>query len=97
MVSGGVYTAYDVLVIKLIPQNDGEEYLSSSTWPNSWHDSNIGKAGLVLCGLAFLAATVVQLEQFVTKSFHNTLRKASTSTWLSKPYPNPDHNQREPQ
>lgn len=76
IVSGGVYIAYDVLIITTIPRDANQErnYLRNSQWPNNWRHSGIGKAGLVVCGLAFIAATVVQLEQFFTRSFHNTIK-----------------------
>ena len=76
-----MYIAYDILVIELIPK-DGEsqqEALANSSWPQSWHNSGIGKVGLCIVGLAFLAATIVQLEQFLTKSFHNTLKTVGYS------------------
>ena len=87
VVSGAVYVAYDVLVIEVIPR-DGEEqrkYLSSKNWPNSWRGSVIGRIGLSFIGIAFLAAVLVQLEQFFTKSLHNTIRR-------SYPYMNRVHS-----
>ena len=68
--------AYMILVVEVIPRDDeGQQaFANNSSWPNSWHDSTIGKVGLVIVGLAFIAATIVQLEQFLTKSFHNTIR-----------------------
>ena len=76
-VSGGVYVAYDVLIITTIPRDADEERnsLRNSRWPNNWRGSKIGRAGLVVVGIAFIAATIVQLEQFVTKSFHNTIKE----------------------
>ena len=76
-VSGGVYVAYDVLIITTIPRDADEERnsLRNSKWPNNWRGSGIGKAGLVVVGIAFIAATIVQMEQFFTKSFHNTIKE----------------------
>lgn len=78
MVSGAVYVAYNVLVIEVIPRDheEQENYLKSKNWPNDWRDTAIGRAGLILVGIAFIAATLVQLEQFFTKSFHNTIRRS---------------------
>lgn len=71
-----MYVAYLVLVVNVIPRDsDGQQaFADDDSWPNSWHNSGIGKAGLVLVGMAFLAAVIVQLEQFFTKSFHNTIK-----------------------
>jgi hypothetical protein len=76
LVSGGVYVAYCVLVIEVIPRDkeSNDEFLESKNWPNSWRDSVIGRIGLCFVGIAFIAATIVQFEQFLTKSFHNTIR-----------------------
>ena len=76
-VSGSVYVAYDVLIITTIPRDADEQRqsLKNSRWPNNWRGSGVGKAFLVIIGLAFIAATIVQLEQFVTKSFHNTIKQ----------------------
>ena len=78
IVSGAVYIAYDVLVIEFIPRDGDEQrkYLDSKNWPNSWRHSAIGRTGLIFIGIAFIAATVVQLEQFVTKSIHMTIRRS---------------------
>lgn len=68
--------AYDVLVIEVIPRDGDEQrkYLNSKNWPNSWRSSVIGRIGLCFIGIAFIAATLVQLEQFFTKSLHVTIR-----------------------
>lgn len=78
IVSGAVYVAYDVLVIEVIPRDGDEQrkYLSSKNWPNSWRGSVIGRIGLSFIGIAFIAAVLVQLEQFFTKSIHNTIRRS---------------------
>eukprot|EP00884_Botryococcus_braunii_P022405 jgi/Botrbrau1/8849/Bobra.50_2s0008.1 len=76
-VSGCVYTAYAYFVISLIPKSRDEKYNAdrNSSFPNSWRGSAGGKVGLVFFGIAFVAATIVQLEAFFTRSFHVTLRK----------------------
>lgn len=68
-VSGCVYTAYAYFVITLIPKSRDEKYDAdrNSSFPNSWRDSAGGKVGLVFFGIAFVAATIVQLEAFFTR------------------------------
>lgn len=45
-----------------------------SDFTASWRNSNIGKVGLFIVGLAFLIAFIVMMLQAVTKKFHRELR-----------------------
>lgn len=47
---------------------------SGSDFTKSWKGSAIGRFGLVLVGLAFLAAVLVMLQAAFTKRFHRELR-----------------------
>lgn len=70
-VSGCVYTAYAYFVTTLIPKSRDEKYNAdrNSSFPNNWHNSTAGKVGLVFFGIAFVAATLVQLEATFTRRF----------------------------
>lgn len=71
-VSGGVYTAYFVYVVFLLSKDKQErlEAQHGHAFPNSWRGSATGGLGLVLLGVAFLAATGSQLENTFSSGWH---------------------------
>ncbi|RUP42398.1 hypothetical protein BC936DRAFT_138267 [Jimgerdemannia flammicorona] len=75
-VSGCVYTAYLYYIIKLIPMasQSRSEVGSPGCFPSCWRDSGLGRAGLVLFGIAFSIATVTQLINTLTVGWHRDLR-----------------------
>ena len=56
-VSGMVYALYTVFVISLIPKSrtDRSNSASNSNFPDSWTHSGVGKFGLCIAGIAFVA------------------------------------------
>ncbi|KAL3162116.1 hypothetical protein ABBQ32_009828 [Trebouxia sp. C0010 RCD-2024] len=82
LVSGTVYTAYGIFVITLIPRfKNIEDADSQGSFPNSWRNSGIGKFGLAVFGLAFLIATITQLQAALTRNFHYDM-KDDLPKWL---------------
>lgn len=59
MVSGFVYIAYAGFVATLIPKSRDAraQSASNSSFPDSWRGSDLGRAGLCIAGIAFLAGT----------------------------------------
>ena len=57
IVSGGVYTLYAVFVLTLLPKDSEQkqDQAKNSAFPDSWAHSGIGKTGLCLAGIAFVA------------------------------------------
>lgn len=47
---------------------------SGSDFTKSWQNSGLGRFGLVVLGLAFLAAATVMLQGVLTRKFHRELR-----------------------
>ncbi|KAK9867371.1 hypothetical protein WJX84_004468 [Apatococcus fuscideae] len=74
-VSGGVYSAYAAYVISLLGKNRKErlEAQYGHGFPDSWRSSAGGKFGLIVIGVAFLAATASQLENTVSPGWHREL------------------------
>ncbi|EIE76477.1 hypothetical protein RO3G_01181 [Rhizopus delemar RA 99-880] len=74
--SGLVYTAYAYYVIHMIFQTEEEQQAaaSSKTFPASWTESGIGKAGIVLLGIAFLIAFLTQMINAVQAPFIQDLK-----------------------
>ncbi|KAI9095576.1 hypothetical protein DFS34DRAFT_626466 [Phlyctochytrium arcticum] len=67
-VSGGVYSAYSYYILQiLIARLRSSE---PSCYPNCWRDNALGRAGLVLLGVAFSIATLTQLQNALTKKWH---------------------------
>ncbi|KAL3147402.1 hypothetical protein ABBQ38_014468 [Trebouxia sp. C0009 RCD-2024] len=82
LVSGTVYTAYGIFVITLIPRfKNIEDADSQGSFPDSWRNSGIGKFGLAVFGLAFLIATITQLQAALTRNFHYDM-KDDLPNWL---------------
>jgi hypothetical protein len=75
-VSGLVYTAYAYYVIHMIFQTEEEQQASASskTFPASWSDSTLGKAGIGILGIAFLIAFFTQIINAITGNFINDLK-----------------------
>ncbi|CEJ03820.1 hypothetical protein RMCBS344292_17795 [Rhizopus microsporus] len=75
-VSGCVYTAYTYYVVHMIFQTEEEQQTSASskTFPASWAESGIGKAGIVLLGIAFLIAFFTQMVNAVKGTFIKDLK-----------------------
>ncbi|KAI8977535.1 hypothetical protein BDF20DRAFT_875390 [Mycotypha africana] len=75
-VSGLVYTAYAYYVIQMIFQTNEEQQksASSSTFPASWTNSTIGKAGIGILAIAFLIAFLTQIINAVTGNFISDLK-----------------------
>ena len=61
-VSGAVYSAYTIFVCTLIPKSRTERSgsASNSSFPDSWTHSAIGKVGLCIAGIAFVAGALSQ-------------------------------------
>ncbi|KAG0953189.1 hypothetical protein G6F57_001617 [Rhizopus arrhizus] len=80
-VSGIVYTAYAYYVIHMIFQTEEEQQTSASskTFPASWTGSGIGKAGIVLLGIAFLIAFFTQMINAVQGTFIKDLKTSEPS------------------
>ena len=57
LVSGGVYSLYAVFVLTLLPKDttNRQDQAKNSAFPDSWAHSGIGKTGLCLAGIAFVA------------------------------------------
>lgn len=70
-VSGAVYIAYGVYVIEVIAQRKRTE-----CYPECWRDTEIGKAGLALFGIAFLIACITQLINVASKKWHSEINWA---------------------
>jgi hypothetical protein len=51
-----------------------QQSASSQTFPASWTDSNIGKAGIALLGIAFLIAFITQIINAVSGNFIRDLK-----------------------
>ncbi|KAI8879331.1 hypothetical protein K501DRAFT_336171 [Backusella circina FSU 941] len=75
-VSGLVYSAYTYYVVHMIFQTSEEQQQSASskTFPASWTDSDIGKAGIALLGIAFLIAFITQIINAVSGNFIRDLK-----------------------
>ncbi|KAG0766533.1 hypothetical protein G6F62_008307 [Rhizopus arrhizus] len=75
-VSGLVYTAYAYYVIHMIFQTEEEQQVSASskTFPASWTESGIGKAGIVLLGIAFMIAFLTQMINAIKAPFIKDLK-----------------------
>ncbi|KAI8387963.1 uncharacterized protein BYT42DRAFT_558423 [Radiomyces spectabilis] len=75
-VSGCVYSAYTYYVVMMIFETsaDQQNLASSKTFPASWTDSALGKAGISLLGIAFIIACITQIINAVTGSFINDLK-----------------------
>lgn len=75
-VSGLVYTAYAYYVIHMIFQTEEEQQVSASskTFPSSWTESGIGKAGIVLLGIAFMIAFLTQMINAIKAPFIKDLK-----------------------
>lgn len=75
-VSGLVYTAYCYYVIQMIFQTEEEQQAlaSSNTFPASWTQTTLGKAGIGILGVAFLIAFFTQIINAVTGNFINDLK-----------------------
>ncbi|KAI9269947.1 hypothetical protein BY458DRAFT_475138 [Sporodiniella umbellata] len=75
-VSGCVYTAYAYYVIHMIFQTEEEQQASASskTFPASWAETGIGKAGIVLLGIAFLIAFATQMVNAIKAPFKKDLK-----------------------
>ncbi|DBB00740.1 TPA: hypothetical protein ACH3X1_000673 [Trebouxia sp. C0004] len=75
LVSGCVYTAYGIFVITLIPRFKRIESADNQGgFPDSWATSDIGKFGIAIFGLAFLIATITQLQAAFTRNFHYDMK-----------------------
>ncbi|KAG2195641.1 hypothetical protein INT46_006311 [Mucor plumbeus] len=81
-VSGLVYTAYAYYVIQMIFQTEEEQQhsASSSTFPASWTNSTLGKAGIGILGVAFLIAFITQIINAVTGNFIKDLKTSEPGT-----------------
>jgi hypothetical protein len=86
-VSGLVYTAYAYYIIQMIFKTNEEQQTlaSSKTFPASWNDSTIGKAGLGVLGVAFAIACITQIINCVTGNFIRDLKTCEPGTpkWLA--------------
>ncbi|KAI7902954.1 uncharacterized protein BX663DRAFT_568989 [Cokeromyces recurvatus] len=84
-VSGCVYTAYGYYVIHMIFQTNEEQQksASSSTFPASWTNNTIGKAGIGLLGVAFLIAFITQMVNAISGNF---IRDLKTSEPGARPW-----------
>ena len=62
IVSGGVYSLYAIFVLTLLPKDKTgrQDQAKNSAFPDSWAHSTIGKVGLSLAGIAFVAGTPPQ-------------------------------------
>lgn len=69
-------TAYTYYIIKMIFETPEEQQQTASNnqFPASWAESNIGKAGLALVGVAFIIGTITQLINGIGGGFVRDLR-----------------------
>ncbi|KAI9011849.1 hypothetical protein CLU79DRAFT_771599 [Phycomyces nitens] len=74
-VSGCVYVAYTYYVIRMIYETPEEQQqmTSSKSFPGSWTDSALGKAGISILGIAFMIATITQIVNSATGNFRRDL------------------------
>ncbi|RCI05895.1 hypothetical protein CU098_013216 [Rhizopus stolonifer] len=75
-VSGLVYTAYAYYVIRMIFQTSEEQQASASskTFPASWTDSTLGKAGIGILAIAFMIAFTTQVINAISGNFIQDLK-----------------------
>eukprot|EP00891_Asterochloris_glomerata_P000569 jgi/Astpho2/569/Aster-04424 len=82
LVSGGVYTAYAIFVLTLIPKASTHSGTASQgNFPSSWTGSGAGNFGLAVFGIAFLIAFICQVENTFTRKFHYEM-KDHLPKWL---------------
>lgn len=86
LVSGAVYTAYLVYILTLIPKafdykNNAVENTNGNDFTADWNKTGIGRTGLVILAIAFIAATATQLQGALTKKFHRELRLKELRPW----------------
>lgn len=76
-VSGIVYCAYLVFILSILAKMaQGQDFEGSdnSDFTTSWRQSGVGKFGLCILGIAFLAAFLVQLDWVVRGQWHTDYR-----------------------
>ncbi|DBA78497.1 TPA: hypothetical protein ACH3X2_007985 [Trebouxia sp. C0005] len=59
---------------RLSPLVSGSVYTAYGRLPDSWATSDIGKFGIAVFGLAFLIATITQLQAALTRNFHYDMK-----------------------
>jgi len=67
-ISGCVYVAYSFYIIQILAHKN-----EPSCYPECWRYSNLGKAGLVLFGVAFSIACITQLINAFTRKWHSEI------------------------
>ncbi|KAJ3017687.1 hypothetical protein HKX48_003426 [Thoreauomyces humboldtii] len=72
LVSGFVYVAYSYYIMEMLIGTYKNK--APSCYPDCWRTSNVGKAGLILMGIAFAIACITQLQNALTKKWHSEIR-----------------------
>ncbi|KAI9228817.1 MAG: hypothetical protein DHS80DRAFT_4866, partial [Piptocephalis tieghemiana] len=84
-VSGGVYTAYLYMCVEFAIKDKEDRRAQgskASEWPSSWNNSWYGRMGIVLIGIAFLAATLSQLDPAIRGTFRRELKTSHYPPWI---------------
>ncbi|KAL3162117.1 hypothetical protein ABBQ32_009829 [Trebouxia sp. C0010 RCD-2024] len=87
VVSGCVYTAYGAFCISLIPKVKDRDFSTaahSGAFPQSVAGTWWGNTIIAVLGIAFLIATIIQLQAAFTRNFHYEMKEdlPTCFTWL---------------